>query len=102
MTDKIREAFEKWWSNSITTQEWKSQKEYAFMGYQAALSSLEQIAKVHRNTAGQISIFDPSGNMFDVYKYIGEPLYRIKTQQELSLEELSALGQELSPDEYQP
>lgn len=41
----------------------------------SAMPNSDPVAEVVRNSAGQISLFSPSGDMFDVYKYVGCAIY---------------------------
>ena len=78
MTDKIREAFEKWAINNVFNLQRAGERYFftsthdAWCGYQAALSSLEQVGKFQQEYMGgpviwyQVNIDQE-----------GEPLYRI-------------------------
>lgn len=43
MTDKIRDAFEKWWYSPDGWKSCETEKSMAFRAYKAAMSSLEQV-----------------------------------------------------------
>lgn len=80
-------------------------REWFIAGWQAAKSVPvvgEPVAKIRKNTTGQVHIVAPDGNAFDMSKHIGSTLYteptmaRAITESEISrLRKDAALGQRI-------